>query len=192
MSIWSSVVTPGLVAAGVTTLLYVWIQRPRADLQMVRINQTVEVTKWLALARTDIDAPQAMKHWDARDTVLVTNYGDGTAYDIKLSGTNCRPRVFVRDMGRQETPDSPVEPAAPMWSDRLGALKPGASWSVVVMSSPDKTLPPPVLEVSWPRLPSRLPKCLQHTRLSRKKRRYDLATARTIETGWPGKTDITN
>jgi hypothetical protein len=54
--------------------------------------------------------------------VLLTNYGDGTAYDIKLSGSHCRPRVWVRDMGRQETKDAePVaaEPVAaePMWSD---------------------------------------------------------------------------
>jgi hypothetical protein len=115
--------------------------------------------------------------------VLLTNYGDGTAYDIKLSGTHCRPRVWVRDMGRQETKGAPVTTAAPMWSDRIGAIEPGKSWSVVVMSSPDTTIPSPVLEVSWPRLPRR--------GIGRKKFTYDLATARTIETGWPGKTDIT-
>jgi hypothetical protein len=184
VSFLSSVLTPGVVAATVTVLLYVWVQRPRADLQMVRINQTVEVAKWLALARTDRDAEEAMKHWQARDIVLLTNYGDGTAYDIKLSGSHCRPRVWVRDMGRQEMQDGPVVAAAPMWSDKLGALEPGQKISVVVMSSPDPTLPRPVLEVSWPRLPGR--------RLGRKKRRHDLANARTIETGWPGKTDTTS
>jgi hypothetical protein len=179
MSILSSVVTPGIVAAGVTALLYVWIQRPRADLQMVRINQTVEVARWLARARTDVDADETMKHWQARDIVLLTNYGDGTAYDIRLSGSNCRPRVWVRDMGESDPESAQVVAKAPMWSNRLHALEGGDMWSVVVMSSPDKTLPPPVLEVSWPRLPGR--------RLGRKRRRYDLATARTIETGWPGK-----
>ena len=48
---------------------------------------------------------------------------------------------------------------------------------------------PPVLVVSWPRLRGRLPKFLTHTRLGSKKRCYDLATARTIETRWPGKKD---
>jgi hypothetical protein len=96
-----------------------------------------------------------MKHWQALDTVLLTNYGDGTGYDIRLSGSHCRPRVWVADMGRQETQDTPPVATAPMWSDQLGALEPGKSMSVVVMSSPDKTLPRPVVEVSWPRLPRR-------------------------------------
>jgi hypothetical protein len=189
VSILSAVVGPGVVAAVVTTVLYVLIQRPRADLHMVRINQTVEVAKWLARARTDVDADEHMKHWQARDIVLLTNYGDGTAYDIRLSGSHCRPRVWVRDVGSQETDGDEVVTKWPMWSDRLGALEPGQKMSVVVMSSPDPTLPRPVLVVSWPRLPGRLPKCLNRTRLGRRKRRYDLATARTIETGWPGKTD---
>jgi hypothetical protein len=182
MSTLLSVVTPGLVAAGVTTVLYGWIQRPRANLQMIRINPTVEVAKWLALAEKDHKAEVAKKHWLAEDFVLLTNYGDGPAYDIKLSGSHCRPRVWVRDTGRQEVDDGPVVPTLPMWSDRLGALLPGEKMSVVVMSSPDPSLPQPVLKVSWPRLPGRW--------LGRKTRRYDLATARIIETGWPGKTDI--
>jgi len=192
VSVWSSVVTPGLVAAGVTTLLYLWIQRPRANLRMARINQTVDVAEWLWRAGTDegMDAEEAKKHWHARDTVLLTNYGDGIAYDIKLSGTNCRPRVRVRDMGRQEAQDAPPVAGVPMWSDQLSALEPGKMMSVVVMSSPDQSLPRPVLVVSWSRLPGRLPMFLAQTRLGRKRCSYDLATARTVETGWPGKKDI--
>jgi hypothetical protein len=121
----------------------------------------------------------AMKHRQALDTVLLTNYGDGTGSDIRLSGSHCRPRVWVADMGRQETQGTPPVATAPMWSDQLGALEPGKSMSVVVMSSPDKTLPRAVVEVSWPRLPRR--------GLGRKRRRYDLANAPTIETGWPDK-----
>jgi hypothetical protein len=52
----------GLVAAAVTAGLYVWIQRPRADLRMERINHTVEVAKWLARVEEDIDAQGARKH----------------------------------------------------------------------------------------------------------------------------------
>jgi len=210
MSILSSVLVPGVVAAGVTLLFYWWIQRPRADLQMVKIYETVEVTKWLARARKDPDAEEAMKR-QARDIVLLTNYGDGIAFDIKLSGTNCIPRVYVRDVGEMkdaevgetkdaevgetkdaevgETKDAEVVAKWPMWSDRLGALKPGEMMSVVVMSDP-ALKERPVLEVSWPRLPRRLPKCLIHTRLGSITVPYPLATARIIESGWPGKTDI--
>jgi hypothetical protein len=95
-----------------------------------------------------------------------------------------QPRVRVRDAGRQEVEDGPVVATVPMWSDRLGALEPGKVISVVVMSSPDTSLQPPMVEVSWPRLPGRC--------LGRKKRRYNLATARIIETGWPGTTDTTS
>lgn len=146
---------------------------------MVRINQTVIVAERLYRAKQDKDAEQAL--WQPLDTVLLTNYGDGTAYDIKLSGnSNCRPRVWVADVGQQETDDTPPVVKWPMWSDQLSALGPGEHMSVVVMSSPDPSRPRPVLEVSWPRLPRR--------GLFRRKRRYDLANARTIETGWPGKT----
>jgi hypothetical protein len=159
---------------------------------MARINQTVEVAKWLERAKTDAgtEAEEAKKHWQARDIVLLTNYGDGTAYDIKLSGSDCRPRVWVRDVGAHETESGNVVTKWPMWSDQLGALEPGQKMSVVVMSSPDQSRPQPVLVVSWPRLPGRLPKFLAQTRLGRKRCSYDLATARTVETGWPGKKDI--
>jgi hypothetical protein len=173
----TSVLTPGLVAAGVT-VFFGWIQRPRPYLQMVRVDRTVDVAKWLALAEKDRDEKTA---WLAEDFVLVTNYGDGAAYDIKLSGSNCRPRVRVRDTGRQEVEDGPVVPSVPIWSNRLGALQPGGEMSVVVMRSPDPSLPSPLLEVSWPR-PLRW--------LGRRKRRLDLATAPIMESGWPGKTDI--
>lgn len=54
-------------------------------------------------------------------------------HDIKLSGTNCRPRVRVRDMGRQEAQDAPPVAGVPMWGDQLGALEPGKMMSVVVI-----------------------------------------------------------
>ena len=103
-------------------MFFGWIQRPRPYLQMVKIDQTVHVAEWLALAEKDRDEKTA---WLAEDFVLVTNYGDGPAYDIKLSGSNCRPRVRLRDTGRQEVDDGPVVPTLPIWSNRLGALQPG-------------------------------------------------------------------
>ena len=177
---WSSVVTPGVVAALVTAL----IQRKPADLQMIKINETKHVADWLARAETDQDpkAIEAKKHWQPRDIVLVTNYGKGTAYDIRLSGSDCRPRVFFRDTaGRKlEEGGDAAEPVAagPMWSNRYPALEPGQEWSLVVMSSPDNTRKRPVLEVSWRGL------------IRRKTRRFELANANIMETGWPGKTKM--
>lgn len=182
--IWSHVIAPGLVAALVTTVLYLWMQRPRADLQMIRINQTIEVAKWLARAENDEDpaGQEAMKYWKPRHIVLVTNHGDGAAYDVRFAGSDCRPRVYIRDTGQREEGSAEVVAGLPMWSDRLGALEAGEKWSVVVMSSPDNSKPPPVLEVSWARLPKR--------RVGRVKRTFKLADANIIETGWPGKANI--
>lgn len=177
---WSSVVTPGVVAALVTGL----IQSKPADLQMIKINETKHVADWLARAETDKDpkAIEAKKHWQPRDIVLVTNFGKGAAYDIRLSGSDCRPRVFFRDTaGRKlEEEGDAAEPVAavPMWSNRYPALEPGQEWSLVVMSSPDDTRKRPVLEVSWRGL------------IRRKTRRFELANANIMETGWPGKTKM--
>jgi hypothetical protein len=188
MSIWSSFAAPGVVSASVTALIYVWIQRPRAHLEMLRINQTEEVAKWLVRAEGDKDphAVEAKKRWQPRDIVLLRNCGDGTAYDIRFSGDdNCRPRVWVRNVGHRDTDteEAPVVAGMPMWSDRLASLGPGQSWSVVVMSRTDPTLPRPVLEASYSGLPRR--------GLHRQKCTLNLANANIIETGWPGKTDIT-
>jgi hypothetical protein len=171
-----SVVTPGAVAAVVTAL----IQRKRADLQLIKINETRSVADWLARASTDPDpeAKKAMQNWQPRDIVLLTNCGNGTAYDIRLSGSDCRPRVWVLDTASRAVEENGPGPAAvlPMWSSRYPALEPGGKWSLVVMSSTDETRKPPVLEVSWRGL------------FRRKKVPLNLANADTIETGWPGKT----
>ena len=148
---------------------------------MIKINETKHVADWLARAETDKDpkAIEAKKHWQPRDIVLLTNCGKGTAYDIRLSGSDCRPRVFFRDTAGRKLGDA-AEPVAavPMWSNRYPALEPGKEWSLVVMSSPDDTRKRPVLEVSWRGL------------IRRKTRRFGLANANTIETGWPGKTKM--
>lgn len=185
---WSSVATPGLVAGLVTAFL----QRKPADLQMIKINETKHVADWLARAETDKDpkAIESKTHWQPRDIVLLTNYGKGTAYDIRLSGSDCRPRVFVRDTAGRKLEDEgdaaePVD-ALPMWSNRYPALEPGKEWSLVVMSSTDDSRDPPVLEVSWRGLELSWRRLIRR----RKTRRFDLANANMIETGWPGKTKM--
>lgn len=87
--------------------------------------------------------------------------------------------MWVGDSGIQQTQDDPPTVAYPLWSTTLGALEPGRSVNVLVMASPDPSRPQPMLEASWPRLPGRP--------LGRKTCRYDLATARRIEEGWPGE-----
>jgi hypothetical protein len=185
-----SVVAPGLVAALVTVALFWWIQRARADLQMIKIGQTTEVAKWMERASQDTDqaALDARTYWQPNDIVLLTNYGDGTAYNIKFSGSNCRPRVWTRSTGQKDAEGAEITDGLPMWSDRLAALGPGKMWSVVVMSSPDQSVPRPVLEVSWATLPKRRIGCGKFGRsIGTGKRSFDLGTANIIETGWPGK-----
>ncbi|AYE95711.1 hypothetical protein C0J29_13760 [Mycobacterium paragordonae] len=191
---WSAVVTGGSVAALVTFGLNMWLTRPRADLRMASIGHTIDLAERMYRAQTDGDTARFRPHWDQRGVVRLTNYGDGTAFDIRLSGSDCRPRVWLADMGNQQMhtpidddgtmrPPEAIPPALgwPMWSDKLSALGPGESVDVIVMSSPDTSRPKPVLEVSWSWLPRR--------GLGRRKFRYDLATARSVECGWPGKTD---
>ena len=88
--------------------------------------------------------------------------------------------VFQGHSGSEAREGDAAEPVAavPMWSNRYPALEPGKEWSLVVMSSPDDTRKRPVLEVSWRGL------------IRRKTRRFGLANANTIETGWPGKTKM--
>lgn len=182
-----SVVTPGLVAALVTAV----IQHKRPDLQMIKIDQTKAVADWLARADTD-KTPEAIKaktHWRPGDIVLLTNYGKATAYDIRVSGENCRPRVFFRDTALRKLEDGgaggPVG-ALPMWSNRYPALEPGKEWSLVVMRRTDESSGGrPVLEVSWRGLEF---SWSRHPIRRRRTRPFDVADApNIIETGWPGK-----
>jgi hypothetical protein len=97
MSIWSGLVGPGVVAAAVTLAFNWWIQRPRTDLRMIRSGFTV--TDLERLKRAKEKASDTALQWQPWHVVRLTNYGDGTGYDIKLTGTNCRPRVWVDDGG---------------------------------------------------------------------------------------------
>jgi hypothetical protein len=141
MSIWSGLVGPGVVAAAVTLAFNWWIQRPRTDLRMIRSGFTV--TDLERLKRAKEKASDTALQWQPWHVVRLTNYGDGTGYDIKLTGTNCRPRVWVDDGGIEvpmptyapppPPPDNapPPQPETiptkkwPMWSDTISALVPG-------------------------------------------------------------------
>jgi hypothetical protein len=81
------------------------------------------------------------------DAVRLTNYGNGTAYDIQFKGTHCRPRVWVGDAFKHPMEGQLVEVGPPMWNDTLSALGPGESGTVMVMtnSDPDHEIPSLIL-----------------------------------------------
>lgn len=176
MSWWSSAFAPGVIAAGVTLAANWWLQRPRADLRMVRTYESAEDLE--RLLRANDGSPQWQTSLPMPTyCVRLANYGDGTAFDVKLSGEECQPRVWVGDTGVVNEGQAAVR--WPIWSDTLAALEPGESVNVLVMC---EALPPkrfPVIRASWPRLPGR--------RLSLGKSiECDMATARRIEAKWPG------
>lgn len=181
VSIWSSVLTPGLIGAIVTAVVYTWVQRPRADLRLQMVGLTATDLERLSRAKTEGNAHEAQKHWGIPHAIRLTNYGDGAAYDIQLAGTGCRPRVWIDDLGGQDN-DGPPYVGWPMWSNKLSVLEPGDSVTVLAMGSPDRSRPQPVLEMSWPRLPRR--------GLGRVRQTFRLADAPPIESGWPGNKDL--
>jgi hypothetical protein len=183
MAWWTSILTPGVIAAAVTVLTNWWVQRPRADLRMVVGSQTIEDADRLLRANNGDTNMANHPHWLPLCFVRLTNYGDGTAHNIRLSGgERCRPRVWVGDSGVVPIQGKPPKVHYPMWSDTVAAIEPGETVNIYVMGSADRSLAKPVIEASWPRLPGR--------RVGRITYRYDLAEGRRIEEGWPGGTDL--
>ena len=183
MSWWASILTPILVAAGVTVLTNWWLQRPHADLHMVVGAQSLEDADRLLRANKGDTNWSNHPHWLPLCFIRLTNYGDGTAHNIKLTGERCRPRVWVGDSGVVPIQGQPPEVAYPLWSDTIAALEPGETVNIYVMGSLDQSLAKPIITASWPRLPGRRWDW-------RKALRYDLANARRIEEGWPGEKDL--
>jgi hypothetical protein len=127
-------------------------------------------------------------NWDGRELfpefVRLTNYGNGTAFDIRLAGTHCLPRVWVGDVptsiGTLEETDPAPEIGVPMWSESLSSLGPGESVTIFAMRPATKNplSGNPELTASWPRLPQ----------LGRwqKREHIVLSEAPRVEMGWPG------
>ncbi|MGA5540785.1 hypothetical protein ACPCIR_02950 [Mycobacterium sp. NPDC051198] len=183
MSWWTSIFTPGLVAAGVTLLTNWWLQRPRADLHMVVGAQSLDDADRLLRGNQGDTNTANHPHWQPLFFVRLTNHGDGIAHNVKLTGERCRPRVWIGDSGMVPAQGKPAEIAYPLWSNTVAALGPGDSVNIYVMGSLDRSLAKPVIEASWPRLPGRRWDW-------RKSTRYDLASARRIEEGWPGEKEM--
>lgn len=198
---WSSAFAPGVIAATVTLTANWWLTRPRANLRMVVTHQSAEDIERLARGNdgsASLTNPRSplMPSFCVR----LTNYGDGAAYDVKLTSDECQPRVWVGDSGEWIGDEDRGGPRAavrwPLWSDTLAALTPGESVNVLLMVNtevkPRMVNPeqkPPVVKASWPRLPGRRAKWLRWLRLGPASAECDLATARTIEAKWPGTYD---
>ncbi|MDH6245534.1 hypothetical protein [Mycobacterium sp. OTB74] len=71
----------------VTVILNFWLLWPRPDLRLVHSVEAVEdikrVTRWNEGNFTGLD-------WMPLAWVRLTNYGDGNAHDVKLTGERCR------------------------------------------------------------------------------------------------------
>jgi hypothetical protein len=173
VSVWTSVVTPGLVAAAVTFTANWWL-RPRASLRTIRSGFTYDDLDRIERAKNpNVPDQQHRSPWHI---VRLTNFGDGTAYDVELSGKNCRPRVWIADSGKKQNEATDPEVAWPMWDRNLAALPPGESVHVLLMCVTDERNSAE-LTVTWSNMPGRS---------RRRSTRYAVRDQLGIETGWPG------
>jgi len=129
------------------------------------------------IERAKDESPENVRQRTPSHVVRLTNYGDGTAHDVRLKGQECRPRVWVGDAGKMDQ-EGRAKVAWPMWDRTIPALDPGESKHIFVMClTDDRNVP--VVTASWPVMPRR--------GLWRRTIHIDLSKAETIETGWPGK-----
>jgi hypothetical protein len=178
---------PPVLAAILSGLGVAWVQHPRPRLRMAVGALTVEdaVRLWRANKRKN--------NWAGQDLlpefVRLTNYGNGTAFDIQLVGRDCLPRVWVNDAPSSQSGMEGTDPEPtigfPMWSESLSSLGPGESVTIFAMRPATKNplTGNPELTVTWPRLPQ----------LGRWRKRIHivLSEAPRVEGGWPGKGDNT-
>jgi hypothetical protein len=117
--------------------------------------------------------------------VRLTNYGNGTAFDIRLAGRHCLPRVWIGDAPTSQSGLEGADPeptvGAPMWSESLSSLAPGESVTIFAMRPATKNplSGDPELTVTWPRLPQ--------LGVWRKRKHLKLSEAPRVEMGWPGE-----
>lgn len=174
---WLTALPPVAIGALLGAVAAWWLQHPRADLRIAAGSMTVE--DYERLLRGNTRSSNFSHHPFAHpDAVRLTNYGNGTAYDIQFKGTHCRPRVWVGDAFEHPLEGQLVEVGPPMWNDTLGALGPGESVTVMVMTSSDAHESPSLI-VSVPRLARR--------GLGRREREYVLPDSPRTEVGWPGE-----
>jgi hypothetical protein len=164
----------------VTVALNWWLLRPRPDLRLVHSAASVEDTERIARQNqgdyTGVDWLPAM--W-----ARLTNHGDGTAHDVRLTGERCRPRVWIGDSGVLSSSGQLVEAKYPLWVDSIAAIEPGASVNVCIVARNDPSVPKPIVTASWPRLPARVWAGFRSVSL-------DFTTQREFEYGLPGQKEL--
>jgi hypothetical protein len=178
-----SLLLPPLGAAILSGVGVAWLQQHRPRLRMEVGALTVEdhVRLWRANKQRN--------NWHGRDLlpefVRLTNYGNGTAFDVRLIGRHCLPRVWVGDAptssgGLEQTDPEPTI-GVPMWDDSLSSLEPGESVTIFAMRPATKNplVGNPELTATWPRLPQ--------LGIGRKRIHIVIAEAPRVEMGWPGE-----
>ena len=94
-------------------------QRPTPDLRMVVVRPTRDDHDRLLRANDGDTNMINHPHWLPVCFVRLTNYGDGTAHDIKLAGDRCRPRVWLADSGVVPNQGKPPEVHYPQWATEI-------------------------------------------------------------------------
>lgn len=180
---WSAVITGGSVAALVTLGANLWLLRPRPDVRLIGSGPDVDDAERILRANDGQSNWINHQHWHPGGWVKMVNYGDGTAHDIKLTGDECQPYVWVGDIAQTDQISADVEARVsirwPTWSDTLSELPPGKSVSIMVMVPTDRKRNPVGIRASWPRLPGRP--------FGRRHHEYRFAEGRKVEMGWPGE-----
>jgi hypothetical protein len=121
--------------------------------------------------------------WMPLGWVRLTNHGDGTAHDVKLTGERCRPRVWIGDSGVKPYAGQLVKAEYPLWSNVIAAVEPGESVSVCIVARNDPSQAKPTVTATWPRLPGR-------PWAGRRAVSFDFAASRPVEHGMPGQTEL--
>ena len=182
LPLWATILTSGAAGALVTVLVNRFLVGPRSDLRLASSTALVEDME--RVTRENEGNFTGMT-WLPAGWVRLTNHGDGTAHDVKLTGQRCRPRVWIGDSGEKPFAGQPVQAKYPLWSDTIAAVEPGESVNVCLAARDDASEAKPTVTASWPRLAGRRWAGTRAVTL-------DCATSRRVEYGMPGQTELGN
>ncbi|KXP08739.1 hypothetical protein [Tsukamurella pseudospumae] len=177
---WATILTSGATGALVTVLVNRFVVGPRPDL---RLSPSTALVDDLERITRKNEGDFTGVTWMPLGWLSLTNYGDGTAHDVRLAGMRCRPRVSIGDSGTKPYAGQAVETDQPLWSNIVAAIAPGESVNVCVVARHDPSQAKPTVTASWPRLAGR-------RWGGRHRVTYDFATPRQVEYGLPGQTSL--
>jgi len=180
LPLWATVLSSGAAGAFVTVLVNHFLVGPRPDLRLAPSTALVEDME--RVTRKNEGNFTGMT-WLPVGWVRLTNHGDGTAHDVKLTGERCRPRVWTGDSGVKPSAGRPVVAEHPLWSDTIAAVEPGESVNVCIVARGDAYEAKPTVTAKWPRLAGR-------RWAGSRAITFDCATSRRVEHGMPGQTEL--